>query len=154
MILQYIAVQCMTWNDIISYHTSSVLFVVTDWRLHSLIDKVLIFRHCIDCMFFTIVTWVIITFPMIVLVFKVLLSLPPFSWRLASIRAGHNYSNKITCPPCLCRSSQRTHDEESDNTPESKSSPYEEEEDDIDPSESEIYNGRFWNAHTIFSLVA
>ena len=140
-----ITVYCSTVHDISSHHIISyfICLIRSDrLTLHSRIDKALNYHHCIDCLFFTIVTWVIITFPMVVLVFKVLLSLPPFSWRLASIRAGHNYSNKISCPPCLCRPSQGTHDEESDNTPESKSSPCEEEEVDIDPSESETSNGQ------------
>jgi hypothetical protein len=115
------------------------MFHVTK-TLHSFIYKTLIYHHFL-CSLFITVTWVIITFPMIVLVFKVLLSLPPISWRLASIRAGNNYNNKISCPPYLCRSSQRSLAEVPEKSPESKSSPYEVDE-DIYPSE-EDYNGRF-----------
>ena len=129
--------------DIASHHITQHL-VVGDQSTCCAINPshsfLILYNWLFPSSLFIAVTWVIITFPMTVLVFKILLSLPPFSWRLASIRAGQNYSNKMSCSPCPC-SNRKPHIEVSEKSHETKPSPHDE---DSMLCAIEINNGKFW----------
>ena len=43
------------------------------------------------------VTWPVVFLPVTVMIFKFLLSIPPFSWRLSSIRSGRQYPSVFAC---------------------------------------------------------
>ena len=52
------------------------------------------------------VTWPVVFLPVTVMIFKFLLSIPPFSWRLDRIRSGHQYRSLLSY--CSCRRSTTT----------------------------------------------
>jgi hypothetical protein len=59
---------------------------------------------CLSTLFFLIsplpspvVSWVVVGFPILIIGSKILLLLPPISWRLASIRRGENHGALYAC---------------------------------------------------------